>query len=62
MFIILIMDNKKDIYEKIVISKEALSQNFDLGHGKNIHWTDSINVELPVILMPGDDIPIKTIP
>lgn len=43
------MESKKDIYEKVVISKESLLKNFNLESGKNVHWTDDVNVELPVI-------------
>ncbi len=48
--------------EKAVISKEALIKNFGISDGRNLYWTDSKDVELPVLLREGDDIPLRTIP
>jgi hypothetical protein len=48
--------------DNIFMSKEALIANFHVKDGRNVFWTTDKDVELPIILKPGDNVPIKTIP
>lgn len=48
--------------EKLIISKEAYVDNFQINDGKFLYWTDDKEVELPIIIGAKDDVPAKTIP
>lgn len=56
------MNKDTDKFDIINLSKQALIDNFRIEDGKNLYWTDSTNVELPIILREGDKVLPKTIP
>eukprot|EP00347_Sterkiella_histriomuscorum_P001168 403373066 len=48
--------------DKVIMSQEGFVKNFNLSSGKYLYWTDDVNVELPIIIREGDQVPIRTIP
>ena len=54
------MDHKIH-YERAIISKDSYAENFNSQNGKNLYWTDNANTELPVIISPADEIPLRTL-
>ena len=45
-----------------MISKHALISNYGLCDGRDLYWTDQKDIELPIIVKEGDDVPLRTIP
>lgn len=44
------------------ISQHGYQHNFGITDGKYLYWTTEKDVELPVIIRPGDNVPVRTIP
>lgn len=55
---------EKDIpsFNRLIMSQEGFTKNFDIKDGMKLFWTDDKNVELPIRVVPGDNVPIRTIP
>ncbi len=56
------MEKENLQYERVIYARDTLERNFNIENGKYLFWSDDVNTEMPIVLSPDDDVPLKTIP